>query len=121
MIQAVLSRITYAIVGMPMYAVFRHGPAFAGCWQGRPDEDICAELTNTEASFWKINDEQCAEIINRKFNSFYVVASAAGYAYFMITALNLSMRMAILRWMAPQNVDDLSTLSRKRGTSRTLK
>ena len=101
MIHAVLSKLSYIFVGMPMYAVFRHGPAWAGCWQGKPDEDICADLTNTDAAFWTVNEGQCSDIIHKKFNSFYVVVSAATYVYFLFTAVNVGVRVALIRWMGP--------------------
>ena len=115
MLHALLSRITYVIIGAPLYAIFRHGPSAIGCWQGKSDAEVCGALTNTEESFWKTNAEECATIIDKKFTSFYVLASALGYSYVMFNLITIGFRVLVIRWVSRP------TLSIDRDTVRMLK
>ena len=95
MIYAILGSVTYAIMGAPMYAIFRHGPLWMGCWQGKGDAEVCAELSNTDSRIWLLNNDACEDMIEKKFNSFYVVAGAAAYGYVF---LNVTVVLKYTLW-----------------------
>ena len=70
MFVVLISKVSWALVGFPLYTLYRQGPAMIGCWQGRTDDEVCAELSNTESSFWRLNRHQCGEMIEKKFKEF---------------------------------------------------
>ena len=49
-------------------------PSWAGGWEGKSQEEICAVLTpRTTPEFWGVNTPECELIVNNHFNSFLVV------------------------------------------------
>ena len=101
MFVVLISKVSWALVGFPLYTLYRQGPAMIGCWQGRTDDEVCAELSNTESSFWRLNRHQCGEMIEKKFNSVYVVVTIFLYCYILLTMLNIATRVFFIRWASP--------------------
>lgn len=69
----------------PLYAAYRAAPSLVGGWDGRENHEICAVITGTKADLWlhAANEQECAQIINKHFDSRYVVALCALYFYCM--------------------------------------
>jgi len=65
----------------PLFELYINGPAFhgVGFWQGKPNEDICAELTSVSSSHWIKDSQECNDIIQRRFFSTVVVIYTAIY------------------------------------------
>jgi hypothetical protein len=107
MLGYVVSCISYAFIGMPMYKLFRNGPAMLGFWQGKDDPEICAELTNTDAGFWKVNQSECGSLIEKKFNSIYTVSMVTVYSYLLLNAVQITFRCWMMRWITRREHDNL--------------
>ena len=66
----------------PLAQLYLDGPTALGFWGGRPMQDICAHLTNTDANFWLASDRNVAEChahVERHFNSWVVLVSTSAY------------------------------------------
>lgn len=85
-------------VAMPLRALFQRGPAWLGGWQGKVNEDVCAEITTSPASFWVHHPEECTSMIEKKFQSFFVVFQVVGYGYLLCTVLHILLRAVVFRW-----------------------
>jgi hypothetical protein len=81
-----LRSVAWALFVQPVFNVYMHGPNWIG-WKSRPEEDICAQLTNVEASFWRANRVECSDLIMRDFQSIYSVVLFVLYAWLLIQFL----------------------------------
>jgi hypothetical protein len=50
-----------------------------GFWQGAEPETICAQVTNVPSSHWLIFDDECANLIARRFAGFMTIIYACIY------------------------------------------
>ena len=65
------------------------GPAWNGWgfWEGRPPDDVCAELTHVDGAHWRHDgSEACAELLERKFAAFVIGLLAASAVVFTAQA-----------------------------------
>lgn len=66
----------------PLARLYLDGPTLLGFWGGAAPETICARLTGVDADFWSGSEDgqfKCAEVIQRHFDSWMVLASTAAY------------------------------------------
>jgi len=60
----------------PGWAWFRDAPEALGGWAGAPDGAVCARLSGlADEGFWAEHDGRCADLIERRFESFQVVVT----------------------------------------------
>ena len=95
-----LSSITWACLGAPLHLVYMKGPHWIG-WQGKRNADICAEITSTSALLWEKNIAACEDIIDRNFDSVYVVCKSALYVYLLISFATVMFRSLFLLALSP--------------------
>lgn len=75
-IYAILQTIYSFLIYEPLKDLYLRGPCFNGIfgifgfWSGKNQEDICAELTNVNASFWQVQAEACGELIAKRVDAF---------------------------------------------------
>ena len=77
------SSLVHVLVRTPLHYLYLRGPALAGWgfWAGKRSADICADITHVPAHTWDTSmAPECAELVNRKFESFYVAVLMVGYA-----------------------------------------
>jgi hypothetical protein len=83
----------------PLRLFYMHGPT----WQGMTPPDICAQLTNVEASWWLDSDhperlETCQQRIDKQFNSFAIsIGSVLYFSMLLIVVAWLSCRCFFVR------------------------
>ena len=70
----------------PLRLLYLRGPAWSGWgfWEGRPPDDICADLTHVDARHWRDDlggPAACAALVDRKFSAFVIgIAAIAAVA-----------------------------------------
>lgn len=64
-----VKKIYLLFLAYPLHQLYRRG-----IWNGKPLEDICAQLTNYEADFWAAHPIACTEIVERNFDSWLAYA-----------------------------------------------
>jgi len=62
---------------MMLRQLYLRGPTYLGFWGGADAEDICADLTGTPSRTWRVDIASCADIIERRYQSFRVLVSFA--------------------------------------------
>ena len=81
---------------VPLRILYFNGPAWSGWgfWEGRPPDDICAELTHVDARHWRddhpAGPDACADLLDRKFSAFAIGVAAAVMAATAIAACTQS-------------------------------
>ena len=65
----------------PLRLLYLRGPAWSGWgfWEGRPPDDICAELTHVDARHWRDDlsgPAACDDLVDRKFQAFAIGIAA---------------------------------------------
>lgn len=55
------------IVVLPLEDIY-----FRGVWRNQPNEDICAQISGHESSFWRQHPEDCNLLIYKHFDSWSV-------------------------------------------------
>ncbi len=85
-----VSAYAYVIVD-PLRRLYLHGPRLHGYgfWKGAAPHDICAALTNYESAFWKNNEKECMQVIERDFNSLVVLVETIMYFSALILTIKL--------------------------------
>lgn len=69
-----LSAILTFLFVNPLREYYLRAPSWAGGWEGKTQEEICAILTpRTTPEFWGINTLECETMVNNHFTSFLVV------------------------------------------------
>ena len=63
----------------PLFKLYMKGPAIIGCWENSKYPDICSRLTGSSANFWFQNIVECEQIIQNKFESYFIFASLLIY------------------------------------------
>lgn len=65
----------------PLAWLYLEGPRTFGFWGGAAMSDICSQLTNTRSQFWNSEPAslECAEIVQRHYWSYVVLASSISY------------------------------------------
>ena len=84
----VTANVANYLVVRPLANLYLEGPAVLGFWGGVSMEDICAQLTSTNANFWTSSDantRECEAHVERHFNSWMVLTTTA--AYFCVAAV----------------------------------
>lgn len=56
-----------------MKNLYLKGPKIFGLWGGDEFHDICVRLSGGESSFWARNINECNIIIDKHFESFYIL------------------------------------------------
>ena len=74
-----IQKLLYIIFKLPFFKFYIKGPKILGCWESRQYEDICSSLTGNPAEFWKLNNAECSDIINNKFESYYILFTTICY------------------------------------------
>ena len=97
----VLSAIfTYLFVN-PIKEYYMHAPTWAGGWEGKSAEEICAILApRTTPEFWGINPTECDIIVTNHFNSFLVVGYMVLFCfcfYKAVSAFNQCANLFMIR------------------------
>lgn len=87
-----LLEVSYTVFKLPFFKFYIKGPKITGCWENKRNEDICSILTGTPAEFWKFNVYQCEEIIENKFESYYILFSTIMYVFLIYRVI------AIIWW-----------------------
>ena len=59
----------------PLRELFFSGPRWGdwGFWAGAELEDICAEATQTPSRVWRLNLDECVQLVERRYRSFVAV------------------------------------------------
>lgn len=86
-----LQKVSWVLVGNPIFYVYLHGPSWMGGWKSRPEEDICAQLTSVEADFWYKNPSQCTDLIFRDFHAIYAVVQLVLYLWLLFQLMQTCM------------------------------
>ena len=94
-------------VAVPLRALFHRGPSWLGGWQGKMEEDVCAELTTSPASFWIRHPEECTAMIEKQFQSFLVVFQVFVYGYLLCTVVHILLRACVFRWTVTMPIERL--------------
>jgi len=83
-------RVYDATLIAPFRALYLLGPSVQtlGFWAGRPQEDVCAEVTGTAASFWATNKDECASIIETRFISWHTAICVIAYTVSLTRIFN---------------------------------
>jgi len=71
----------------PLAMLYLYGPAWMGGWSGKPIQDICAQMTHVESSFWEDNIDTCNELVVTSFDSFYVTLGVIVYFLIILRVL----------------------------------
>jgi hypothetical protein len=79
LISATLKIINEFLLINPVKNVYLKGPKILGLWGGDELHDICARLSGGESSFWSRNISECNGIINKHFESYYILISTILY------------------------------------------
>jgi hypothetical protein len=58
------------IVGNPLRQMYIAGPLQLGFWGGASTVEICQQLSPLSTGFWDNNLEECAKLVDRKFEAF---------------------------------------------------
>jgi len=104
-----MSGIADLFLSAPLRALFRKGPSWLGGWQGRGQADMCAEMTNSPATFWIAHRLECTDIVEKKFQSYQIVVQTLAYAYLIFTMAGLIVRACIFKWAIMNPVERLLT------------
>lgn len=107
--QSLLSGIADLFLSAPLRALFRKGPSWLGGWQGRDQADMCAEMTNSPATFWIAHELECTDLVEKKFQSYQIVVQTLAYAYLVFTMAGLIVRACIFKWAVVNPVERLLT------------
>jgi len=102
-----MSGIADLFLSAPLWALFHKGPSWLGGWQGRDQADMCAEITNSPATFWIVHESECTGIVEKKFQSYQIVVQTLAYAYLLFTMLGLIVRACIFKWTIVNPVERL--------------
>lgn len=89
-----------AVVLKPLAWLYLNGPRGWGFWGGASLPDICAQLTNTRAQFWNsetATQAECADIVERHYWSYVVLASSLGYAGLLVWAVRGACRLCTFK------------------------
>ena len=86
-----LQKVSWVLVGSPIFYVYLHGPSWMGGWKSRPEEDICAQLTSVEADFWYKHPLQCTDLIFRDFHAIYAVVQLVLYLWLLFQLMQTCM------------------------------
>jgi len=94
--------LTYLIVN-PLREYYMHAPTWAGGWEGKTAEEICAILAHrTTPEFWSTNTNilECETMVHNHFNSFLVVGYMILFLfciYKIISALSQCANLFMMR------------------------
>ena len=74
----------------PLKQLYFHGPRLWGWggWEGFAPEDICSHITQVTSSVWKIQKDNCTDLIERKFHSFLVTVFGVSYIFVLYKILS---------------------------------
>jgi len=68
------------MIDFPLRELYRHGPGFAGGWEGSTAASICAAITyHGDESFWLRNMDECHRIFGEKEEAFLKTARPCLY------------------------------------------
>lgn len=58
----------------PLRFLYFRGPVWGGYgfWEGKPPEDICAEITSVGAHHWRTWSDECRDLLERKLMAFEI-------------------------------------------------
>lgn len=74
------------LIRLPLYKMYRLGPNLNGWgfWENRTDADVCAALTGTSSAHWETAVSVCDDLITRKFEAYYIMATTILYVLFSL-------------------------------------
>lgn len=108
---------TTLIITNPMKNLYLNGPKSLFCWGGAELSDICAKITGSSSDFWNKNIPECITIIEKQFNSYYIMLTTILYVILIYKVVTiLWWRFFIMRPMMNQMntiLEPLLTLSNK--------
>lgn len=99
---AFLLSVTNAVFVWPLRQLYFRGPEIfkAGGWAGTDYADICAQITGVSAKSWtsdSAHEKECHDLLEKKFDTFFVGLSVAAYAWALFTLLsNLIVRVLLV-------------------------
>ena len=71
------------------------GPAFLGCWEGKRNADVCAQIVpQTTAEMWDRNPSHCDAILRRRVAAVSSVAELGVTIYVAFLVLRWALRAA---------------------------
>ena len=101
--------VDFAVV-RPLRYMYFDGPTVLGVgfWEKLPEKDICSRLTGVSATFWTQNEDECNNLVSRKFDTFIVGAFSFAYIWLAYTVIsNLMFRFLVLRPIANEIKSEL--------------
>lgn len=77
----------------PLQTLYLKGPSYGnfGFWNGKSSSDICSQITNVPSSLWESSQllqNECKDLIQKNFNSFYVTIISIFYFYVLFGLYN---------------------------------
>jgi hypothetical protein len=81
---------TSLLIITPMKNLYLNGPKSAFCWGGDELPDICGRISGTSSEFWNKNMPECVAMIDKQFNSLYIMLMTIIYVivvYKVVTML----------------------------------
>lgn len=85
------------LIVRPLQNLYLNGPEVfgVGFWQGKKTSEICHSVTSYTEVFWKKNTDQCAEIVQQKFQSFFITVQTVIYFFLLYHLLKNSARLTV--------------------------
>ena len=100
--RALVLSVANAVFVWPLRQLYFRGPELfqAGGWAGTDHADICAQITGVSAKSWtsdSAHKKECQELLEKKFDTFFVGLSVAAYAWALFTFFsNLIVRVLLV-------------------------
>lgn len=63
----------------PLYHLYMNGPEFMHCLAGRPLPEVCADMTHVPVGHWEVNLLECAAMVDKRFEAFFVAVTTVLY------------------------------------------
>ena len=92
-----MAMLTFCVTA-PLRSLFFRGPRWLGGWQGKDTEDICAEITSSPAKFWERHPNECDVVVEKQFQSYFVVFQVLVYGYLLCTTVGICLRACVFRY-----------------------
>jgi hypothetical protein len=76
-----LEIIYYRMVRYPLWSLYTTAPSFGafGGWSGFECSRICSVLSGQSEMFWSAHEEECVDIIDKRFNNFMTTTQTLLY------------------------------------------
>lgn len=95
-VPAIVQLVLFYTLDLPLFHLYRNGPSVLGVgfWNGQAYEQVCAQITRVDASFWANgNMDTCHSLIQRRFDGFLIMLYVpAFYLLLVLLIAKLSTR-----------------------------